>query len=482
MLFNSWQFLIFFPIVTLLYFILPKNTQRIILLIASCVFYMAFTPIYILILLYLIIVDYTAGILIARANPSKRKLYLIISLFMNIATLAIFKYANLLNLPSILEMLQLPFSLNNTVLLPLGLSFHTFQSMSYTIEIYKKNFSPEKNFLTYALYVMFYPQLVAGPIEKPQNMLPQLNLPHTFDHNNFTSGLKLMLWGFFKKMVIADRIGVLISPVFSNPSEYSAITLVLCIYLFSFQIFCDFSGYTDIALGAAQVMGIKLRNNFNYPYLAKSVSDFWRRWHISLSSWFKDYLYIPLGGNRNNKLITFRNLVIVFLLSGLWHGADWKFVYWGGLHGFYIILAIILAPIFIKLFKIAHISENNFLIRLIGILLTFNLISFAWVLFRSNTLSDAILIYQKIFTGIHGLFSLSNYHSFSLGLDQNALLTIICLIIFMELIHYFENYSDFRNLFNDKPIIIRWTLYYLLIFAIIFLGVYSESSFIYFQF
>ena len=291
MLFNSLEFLLFFPIVTILYFVLPYRFRWVLLLTASCYFYMVFKPIYILILGFTIVIDYFAGIYIEQSEGKKRKLYLTLSLIANIGVLAIFKYFNFLNLNFtwLLEGLDLknpiPFL---QILLPIGLSFHTFQAMSYTIEVYRGNQKAEHHFGIYALYVMFYPQLVAGPIERPQNVIHQFYERHDFDYQRVTDGLKLMAWGMFKKVVIADRLSVMVEMVYKYPYNYHGIPLIVSTIFFSIQIFCDFSGYSDIALGSAQVMGFKLMKNFDRPYFSKTISEFWRRWHISLSSWFRD--------------------------------------------------------------------------------------------------------------------------------------------------------------------------------------------------
>ncbi|OFY92284.1 MAG: alginate O-acetyltransferase, partial [Bacteroidetes bacterium RIFOXYB2_FULL_35_7] len=343
MLFNSLQFAFFFPLVTLLYFALPHKLRWALLLGASCIFYMAFIPSYILILVATIIVDYIAGIYIEKEKGPKRRLYLIISIITNIGFLAFFKYFNFLNsnVAAIAHFLDWNYSIEAlSIILPVGLSFHTFQAMSYTIEVYRGTQKAEYHFGIYALYVMFYPQLVAGPIERPQNLIHQFYEKHTFDYQRVTDGLKLMLWGFFKKMVIADRLSLYVNQVYNNPDQYSGFPVLLATYLFAFQIFCDFSGYSDIAIGSAKIMGFKLMDNFNTPYFAKTIKEFWKRWHISLSTWFRDYLYISLGGNRVIKWKMQFNLFIVFMISGLWHGANWTFVLWGSLHGFYIISAI----------------------------------------------------------------------------------------------------------------------------------------------
>ena len=354
MLFNSAEFcLFFFPLVTGLYFVLPHKWRWLLLLGASCWFYMAFVPLFIAILAFTIGVDYFAGLAIERNEGSRRKFFLVASIIANVGVLAVFKYWDFLNgnLTSLFGSIGIEYHLPKLnewtffgflpagMVLPIGLSFHTFQSLSYTIEVYRKHQKAEHRFGVFALYVMFYPQLVAGPIERPANLLNQLNaqegagIRSHFDYDRVVWGLKQMLWGFFKKLVIADRCAQIVNIAYADPQNYNGWALLLATYLFAFQIYCDFSGYTDIALGAARVMGFDLMVNFRTPYRSTSISEFWSRWHISLSSWFRDYLYIPLGGNRVVKWRWYYNLFIVFLVSGLWHGANWTFIIWGSIHG-----------------------------------------------------------------------------------------------------------------------------------------------------
>ncbi|NJN99133.1 MAG: MBOAT family protein, partial [Anaerolineales bacterium] len=340
MLFNSFEFGIFFIIVTLAYFALPHRQRWFFLLASSCYFYMVFVPVYILILFFTIIVDYWAGIYIEEAAGRKRRAYLLLSIFANLSVLALFKYFNFFNsnLAALTTMLGVNYPIENlSILLPIGLSFHTFQSLSYTIEVYRGHQRAERHLGIFALYVMFYPQLVAGPIERPQNMLPQFHTRHSFNYSEFVSGLRMIAWGLLKKMVVADRLAIFVNSIYGNPGQYTGFPLILATYFFAFQIYYDFSGYSDIALGCARVMGFKLMGNFRQPYLATSISDFWQRWHISLSTWFRDYLYIPLGGNRVSRWHWVTNTLIVFMVSGLWHGANWTFVIWGALHGLYTI-------------------------------------------------------------------------------------------------------------------------------------------------
>ena len=305
---------------------------------------MAFVPVYILILGFTIIIDYFAGILLEKTDGKNRRYWLIASLVANIGVLAVFKYYNFLNnnLSELLSSLGYQNTIHNlNILLPIGLSFHTFQAMSYTIEVYRGRQKAERHFGIYALYVMFYPQLVAGPIERPQNLLHQFYEKHEFDCNRVVEGLKIILWGLFMKIVIADRIAIYVNAVYNNSEQHSGKSLALATVFFAFQIYCDFAGYSNIAIGTAKVMGFKLMTNFNRPYFSRSISEFWKRWHISLSTWFRDYLYISLGGNRVSIPRWYLNLFLVFTISGLWHGANWTYIIWGSLNGFYLVFAII---------------------------------------------------------------------------------------------------------------------------------------------
>ncbi|HEX9151874.1 MAG TPA: MBOAT family O-acyltransferase, partial [Flavobacterium sp.] len=321
------------------------------------------------------------------------------SLIANIGVLAVFKYYNFLNenlsflIGSLGYQNKIPFLY---ILLPIGLSFHTFQAMSYTIEVYRGNYKAEKNFGIYALYVMFFPQLVAGPIERPQNILPQFHIKQYLNYEDLTAGFRLMLWGFFKKIVIADRLAVYVDSVYNNAERHSGITLLIATIFFAFQIYCDFSGYSDIALGTARVMGYRLMLNFRRPYLSRSIKEFWSRWHISLSTWFRDYLYIPLGGNRVSKPRWYLNIFIVFMISGLWHGASWTYIIWGALHGFYQVFGLLADKLKEKIPSLSLKPGPLQIIFQIG--LTFILATFAWIFFRANSVQDAFTIVNGIFT------------------------------------------------------------------------------------
>ncbi len=458
---------------------------------ASCYFYMAFLPIYILILGFTIVVDYYAGLWIERSAGKEKKRWLILSLIVNIGVLAVFKYYHFFidNLSGLLENAGIPANLPLlTILLPIGLSFHTFQAMSYTIEVYRGHQRAEKHFGIYALYVMFYPQLVAGPIERPQNMLHQFHEKKTFDYDNAVYGLKLMAWGFLKKVVIADRLAYMVNIVYNNPHEYQGLPLILATVFFSFQIYCDFSGYSDIAIGAARVMGFNLMRNFNYPYFSSSVSEFWGRWHISLSTWFKDYLYIPLGGNRVAIPRWYLNLLIVFVVSGIWHGANWTFVAWGLLHGILLISENIKDRLSARL-KFPFKSP-----KLFSIIATFSVVSVAWIFFRADTISNAYYIVTHLFAGVFDDLHLI-YTNITTGKGVIVNTTLnkwtsakvdyfwsFGVIAFLVGVEYFNRKKNIIRLIGEYPFVLRYIVYLLLILEILFFQKSGQQQFIYFQF
>jgi len=478
MLFNSLEFYLFFPIVTLIYFLLPYRFRWFHLLLASCVFYAAFIPAYLLILFFTIIIDYIAGILIENATGKKRKYWLVVSLLSNIGILAVFKYYNFFaqNLNLVVHAIPLL-----KIVLPIGLSFHTFQAMSYTIEVYRGRQKAERHFGIYALYVMFYPQLVAGPIERPQNLLHQFYEKFDFDYNRVTSGLRLMLWGFFKKIVIADRLGIMVDSVYDNPQAHNSFSLLLGTIFFSFQIFCDFSSYSDIAIGAARVMGFKLMKNFDKPYHARSIAEFWKRWHISLSTWFRDYLYISLGGNRVSIPRWYFNLFFVFLVIGFWHGANWTFIIWGALHGFYLIFALATGPVKNRFASALHFTPPTWL----QVLTTYLLVTFAWIFFRAGSVTDAFYIITKIITGIPWMITTVLNHSSvfeAYGLAKWELVLSFGLILLLELIHIFQKKVSLNGWFNARPVYVRMAAYIVVVVSLVFLAADSTKAFIYFQF
>lgn len=473
MLFNSIQFLIFFVVITTAYFIIPHKFRWFLLLGASCVFYAAFIPIYILILFGTIIIDYVAGIQIERASGRRRKAFLIMSLVANIGVLAVFKYYNFL-IDNVNYLLN-EFHLNNkglsylSIALPIGLSFHTFQAMSYTIEVYRGNVPAERHFGIYSLYVMFYPQLVAGPIERPQAIIHQFYERKTFNFERVIIGLERILWGLFKKVVVSDLLAIYVNSIYNHHKENTGITLLIATYAFAFQIYCDFSGYSDIALGTAQVMGFDLMENFNLPYFSKSITEFWRRWHISLSSWLRDYLYISLGGNRKGIFKTYRNLMLTMLIGGLWHGASWNFVIWGFLNGAYLSIEKWL-NIEVKnseFYSLPH--------KIIRTFFTFNLVCLTWIFFRATSFKQAIYILKNIFNP-NGFWNLRIQDT---GIFASMIFGVVLLIMF----EYF--YLRKRRISNITPKH-GWckplSFAVVLMLLIIGFGVSGNDQFIYFQF
>jgi D-alanyl-lipoteichoic acid acyltransferase DltB (MBOAT superfamily) len=434
-------------------------------------------------LFFTIIIDYIAGIYIEQGIGRKRKTFLIISILANVGVLAFFKYFNFFidNSNYIVQLFNpgaAPFPYLK-IILPIGLSFHTFQAMSYTIEVYRGHQKAERHFGIYALYVMFYPQLVAGPIERPQNMLHQFHEVHIFDKSNLWWGLRLMLWGLFKKAVIADRLSVYVNAIYDNPHNFHHGNVIVAAILFSFQIYCDFSGYSDMALGSAQTMGFVLMKNFDRPYLSSNIAVFWRRWHISLSTWFRDYLYISLGGNRGSALRRDINLMITFMVSGLWHGASWTFVIWGAIHG----VCVFIYNNIKKALPTSSVPEYGLLVRvvsLLGVIVTFCIVTLAWVFFRAATLAQATDILSYMFTRPpHG-----SWFEFPI-IGQDMMLGKIWHVFILFLILLLLGSEEVLNRFNNK-----FTNYNLvdsmwlgmILFLLLTTGVFSQNSFIYFQF
>ena len=379
---------------------------------------------------------------------------------------------------------------NLSILLPIGLSFHTFQAMSYTIEVYRGNQKSERNFIRYSLYVMFFPQLVAGPIERPQNILNQFKIKHQFEYKRFADGLKLIAWGVFKKIVVADRLSEMVDYVYNDPTHYFGLPLIISTIFFSIQIYCDFSGYSDIALGSARMMGFDLMKNFDRPYASKSISEFWRRWHISLSTWFKDYLYIPLGGNRVVVWRKYYNLLIVFTISGLWHGASWNFIIWGGIHGIFLILHSLFENTHYLKFSNTKFPQLKKINCFISIIFVFCLTSIAWIFFRARSLQDSYHIINNLLVDIkHQLKSILSNDEESikslvyLGTDSvNFTIAVasICLLFTVEYLQ--SNYSLAIKLSTSNPIL-RFSSYAIIILLILYFGVFNKNiQFIYFQF
>ena len=468
MLFNSLHFLFFLPIVVGLYYLLPQKFRWILIFIASCYFYMVFVPKYILILFLIILVDYLSALTIERVGGRLKLFYLIASLTANIGLLGFFKYFNFFNenLASVFSVFGIDFhSANLNIILPIGLSFHTFQSMSYTIEVYRGKQKAERHLGYFANYVLFFPQMVAGPIERYDTLGNELKTVHKPVYQNFSDGFKLILFGLFIKMAVADNIAPYVNQIYADPLKYNSLQVLLSVFLFSFQIYADFFGYSTIALGSAKLLGINIMDNFKTPYLAKSVSEFWTRWHISLSTWFRDYLYIPLGGNRVKIPRWSINILIVFMVSGLWHGASWTFVVWGALHG----LMLLAERYFSKIFKF-EIKKEWSLLNVFLVLKTFVITSFIWIFFRAENFQKAKDVFKAI---------IKNSNVSAIPLDTVTALAFSLLIIVFDIFLYNSRIDSKLNTFKTPY---RWAFYTVLLFCLMTLSGTQKFTFIYFQF
>jgi D-alanyl-lipoteichoic acid acyltransferase DltB (MBOAT superfamily) len=515
MLFNTLAFLLFFPVVAVGYFfltmriavhhkILSNTLSQFFLLAASLFFYGYWNISYLALILISVTVTWLSGLLMEGRKVQEKRFVLIGSLIINLGILFFFKYygfftetAGLLGQGSI----HFP---SFDILLPVGISFYTFQALGYSIDIYYGRVQAERNFISYALFVTFFPGLVAGPIERTGNLLPQFKVNHEFDYDRVTSGLRLAAWGMFKKVVIADRLAIYINGVFGNPGVYPSASLALAVFFFAIQIYCDFSGYSDIAIGCAKVLGFNLMTNFRQPYFSRSITEFWRRWHVSLSTWLKDYLYIPLGGNRKGNIRQKINLLATFLLSGLWHGAAWHFVAWGALHGAYQIIGRTTEPLRNTLYCRIGLSEESSIRKVLQICVTFLLVCFAWIFFRANTIQDAFLILAHLVklpaelagyirdisqNGIIGTIRVA----FQLGPDvANPIVAgfgikafaLSCVLIVVLLIsdRWAEVASDTDTKIRRKPLVLRWAGYIVLMYMIFVSWPIVAPQFIYFTF
>ena len=477
--FTSLQYLIFLVIACLIYFILSKKIKIYWLLLCSYYFYLSWNPKYALLMLFSTLITYLSGILISKSKEDKvKKLWVFLSIIINISILILFKYYSFLidaiN-PVINQIfsLTIPDSLN--LLLPVGISFYTFKAISYTIDVYRNDTKVEKNIFRYALFVSFFPEIIAGPIDKSKDLLPQFYKEHKFNWNNLHYGVLLIAIGFFYKLVIADRAAIVVNQIFNNLENYingGGIYLIVASLLYTMQIYFDFNALSIIAKGSAKILGYNVIDNFKQPYFATSIKDFWRRWHISLSSWFKEYLYFPLGGSRKGFIRTQINIMIVFIISGLWHGAAWTFIIWGALHGLYQVIENIIYR--------KRKPKNTSLSRLSGLIITFCLVSFAWIFFRANSLKDAWLIVKNLFN-----FGMPiDFNLFGMNLLEFIILGIALFIVFI--LELTSTKIDLLKKFYQKNIILRWIFYYILVFSIIIFGIYgpgfSTQEFIYIQF
>ncbi|MFV0305177.1 MAG: MBOAT family O-acyltransferase [Moheibacter sp.] len=481
MLFNSLSFAIFFPIVFIIYWLLGKKSykwQNIFLMIASYYFYSCWDWRFLFLLIFSTALDYFSGIQIYQEkNQTKRKIWLILSVGINLGFLGFFKYYNFF-IDSFAQLLESvgfqPHFATLSIILPVGISFYTFHGLSYVFDIYNCKIEPTRNAVDYTLFVSFFPLLVAGPIERATHLLPQIKRERVFTYERAKDGMRQVLWGLFKKMIIADNCAIYANQIFANYENEPASNLALGAVYFAFQIYGDFSGYSDIALGTARLLGFDLLKNFNYPYFSRDIAEFWRRWHISLSSWFKDYLYIPLGGSRGGNWMRIRNTFIIFIVSGFWHGANWTFIIWGALNALFILPSIIMKT---NRNNLDVVAQGRFLPtfkEMIQMTITFTLATFAWIFFRAETVTDA-------FGYTIGLFDRSLLSFPTLNKAAMATLILAVFMLFIEWLGRENNYG-IEKLFTNSSRVIRWSFY---AFIILLLGLFmqtNESPFIYFQF
>ena len=485
MIFNSLGFLIFYPVVLLLYFALPKCCKWPVLLAASYYFYMYWNWKLVFLILFTTVVSYISAIIIEKTeNKNRKKFWLAMTLITSLGVLFFFKYFNFLadSAVSIWNLFggEADF-IALKLMLPVGISFYTFQTLSYVIDVYRGDSKAEKHFGWYALFVSFFPQLVAGPIERPDNLLPQLKATHKLEADNAFVGLQKMAIGFFKKIVVADLIAEFVNAVYNNPTESTGLGIVIASVLFSVQIYCDFSGYTDIAIGCARIMGIRLMQNFDRPYRARTIKEFWARWHISLSTWFRDYLYIPLGGNRCSKARHYFNLFVVFFVSGLWHGASWTFVIWGCLHGIYQIIGMMTKKPRLALHKALHIKEDSLFLALWQRFWTFVLVCFSWIFFRANSIKDVGILLGNLTKGWN-VTAMSETVS-SMGITLTAVLvTLLSIVILSMLDALCSDTKLYENGTASRQYTTAWIALAVAAAWCLLLSVGGASAFIYFQF
>ena len=497
MLFNSIDFMLFFPVVVLGYYLLPHKVRYIWVLVSSYYFYMCWNAAYGLILFGTTGVTYLGARILDKGyhfkdrglTDKQRKIVVALVAVICLSLLGFFKYTAffLQNLQRIFSFLHITYTVPEfSILLPVGISFYLFQSLGYVIDVYRGDIQAEKNFLLYATFISFFPQLVAGPIERADKLLTQFSERHMFDYQKVKENLLLMLWGLFMKMVVADRIAIFVDAVYNDYANYGGWLLVIATILFAFQIYCDFAGYSTIAVGAAGVMGFTLMENFKSPYCASGVRDFWSRWHISLTGWFKDYVYIPLGGNRRGKFRKNINTLIVFFLSGLWHGANWSFICWGFLNGIFIVLEDVIKEIRNKVYSVLKIKRDFVVLRLLKIIITFALVDFTWIFFRARGTKDALNIIKK-------MSQLNNFNVFYDNtiyfyiMEKHCYIMMLISILVLIIVDVCHNHDiHFRTIISRQNIVVRWVLYFGLIMSILILGVwgpsFNETAFIYFQF
>ncbi|MCW5876556.1 MAG: MBOAT family protein [Anaerolineales bacterium] len=482
MQFASLQFLLFLPIAAFTYFRLPQRHRWMILLLASGYFYFSFIPTYILLALPLALLDFGGALALERtAEPSKHRLYLSL-VAAHVVVLIVFKYSNF-TAENLNAVFNFGFS-QSSWLVPVGLSYQTLMSISYLSEVNAGRLAAAQKPQTVMLYLLFFPQLLAGPIERPQNTMPQFEAAHAFDYARVSDGLKRMAYGFFKKLVIADRLALIVGTVYGDVQTFDGPQLMLATALYAWQIYCDFSGYTDIALGTAQIFGIRLTENFRQPYFSRSVTEFWQRWHISLSTWLRDYLYFPMARRLRSPQLRWLALFATFLASGLWHGAAWTFVVWGAMHGLYLVIEL-----WVKTARgTGGGKPPSGAVGVLQTVFTFGAVSFAWIFFRAANLNEAVYVVTHLFNGVPVWVSNFTNTAFlkdaviSMGFSLSALVIILTTLPILLFLEGLQAKEGLRLRLNRQKPLVRWALYYLLVVAIAFLGVYGESGFIYFQF
>ena len=469
MLFNSFQFIIFFPVICILYYIIPRKFTKLFLVIVSYLLYMNWKPAYALLLLYITIITYIGAINIQTLENQHKKHRVIIFAIFTVLPLLFFKYYNFINsnIKELLSIFHLQIDLPGlNWAIPIGISFFTFQAYGYLMEVYYKKIEPEHNLLNYILFVSFFPQIASGPISRGINLLPQIKAGRIFDSAKIIEGMKFMLWGMFMKVVLADRIAIYVNTVLDNYNYQNGISCFIASLFYTIQIYGDFAGYSLLAVGTGKIMGFDLINNFNRPYFASSVTEFWKRWHISLTQWLTAYVYIPLGGNRCSKIRCYINIFVTFLVSGLWHGANWTFIFWGWLHGMFQVIE--------KYTGLNSVSTNIWK-RTFRIILTFMIVNFAWIAFRMPTIRDTFAIYHKIFTDFTGPIFMPS--------DKTTIVFIIfALFIFILKEFTDEYYPNSLKIMNSNYTLIRWCGYLSIIIIIMLLGVFDASQFIYVSF
>lgn len=500
MLFNSFQFFIFLPIIFILFYSIKNKYSWLVLLFASYFFYLYLKPEYIIVLIGVTLLNYYSAILISKSSNNKRKLYFYICIILNLSILIAFKYLNFIfdSLNMFFTFIGMSYKFGSVELkLPIGISFYIFVALGYTIDVYRKTFDVEKDIGRFSLFVSFFPTVLSGPIERSSRLIPQLKQKIEFNYNDVTTGIKIFIWGLFKKIVIADRLATLVNIVYDNPQKYKSIFLILATVFYAYQIYCDFSGYSDMAVGLSLMFGYKIINNFNRPYYSKSISEFWRRWHISLSGWLRDYVFLPIaysiarrGKSGKYLFIKTENIsyyiatLFTMLLIGLWHGANWNFIFWGFLFAFFLIISRITKKFRTKLIKYSKIKKYPYLLKMMRIGFTFFLICFCWIFFRAKNFNDAFYIVTNSFNDIKSIFNVDYFFNtlYEIKFTFKSFIISISSILLLEAVQLFQRKRSIIKYLSSKPVYFRWGLYLLILLIMIFLSVTAKKEFLYFKF